>query len=133
MDVCLFKTNWPTCILRVTVNDNGLRAWLLCQETYPRQCHPNHRTFVAISGRLKGTGTCMPLAVNRERERSVRTPDVEECALGRVEKNVGVQTRESKNATELMCKWTPGVYRMRSSCCVRNIDSKLRFSSLSNI
>jgi hypothetical protein len=115
-------------------NDNGLRAGLLCQETFPRQRHPNHRIFIAISGRLKGTGTFTPLAVNRESERSVRTRDVQERALGRVQKNVGVQTRKRKKATELMLrKWPHGVYRMRYSCCIHTISSKSTFSSLSNV
>jgi hypothetical protein len=43
--------------------------------------------------RRRYTGTVKPLAVNRGRESSIRTPNVEEPALDRAEENRGVSTR----------------------------------------
>jgi hypothetical protein len=66
-------------------NGNGKRFALLCQETVPQRRHPNHKIFSAIDRRFRGTGTFNSFAVNRGRERSVGTPDVQERILDSVE------------------------------------------------
>jgi hypothetical protein len=58
-------------------NANGRRVACLYVETFPHRRHPNHKTFVAIDRRLRGTGTLKPFAVNCESAGSVQTPDVE--------------------------------------------------------
>lgn len=74
-------------------NGNSQEARRLYSEHYPNRRIPSHRMFIRIHQRLRETGRLQIRANDRGRNRTVRTPAVEERILRRVENDPGTSVR----------------------------------------
>lgn len=73
---------------------NGRKSVRVYQERYPNRRVPNHQTFAAVERRLRETGTFAPVMVHCGRNRNIRTVEVEEEILERVEEDPTLSTRQ---------------------------------------
>lgn len=82
---------------------NAFEAKRLYQERYPNRIAPCPQTFVNLHRRLSETGTFARTSDIPGRPRTVRTPQLEEAVLNRVEENPETSTRkiaEEVNASQ---------------------------------
>lgn len=72
---------------------NGQESVRVYIERFPNRRIPNHQTFGAVERRLRETGKFAPTTVNYGRNRIIRTPQIEEEILDRVEEDPSASTR----------------------------------------
>lgn len=88
-------------------NGNGRGASRLYADRFPGRQQPHHTTFAAVHRRLSENRTLRPNMANAGRERSVRTPELEEDILEMVDNNPTTSTRRmaSELGTDHMTVW----------------------------
>ena len=72
---------------------NSLQSCRVYSERFPNRRTPNHKTFAEVERRLRETGSFAPVSINYGRVRTVRTPEVEEDILDRIEENPKLSSR----------------------------------------
>lgn len=72
---------------------NCLESCRVYSERFPNRRLPNRKTFAAVERRIRETGMFAPVSANYGRARTVRTPEVEEEILNRIEENPKLSSR----------------------------------------
>lgn len=72
---------------------SGRESVRVYREKFPNRRIPNHQTFAAIERRLRETGSFIPVTANYGRQRTIRTPEVEEEILERIAEDPKLSTR----------------------------------------
>ncbi|KAI4465084.1 transposable element tc3 transposase-like protein [Holotrichia oblita] len=81
------------CLVYGYCQGNSSQFCQVYSERFPNRRTSNHKTFAAVERRLRETGRLVPVSVNYGRACTVRTPEVEEDILDRIEENPKLSSR----------------------------------------
>lgn len=82
-------------------NSNSLAAARRYAEKYPNRLVPYPSTFAAVDRKIREKGTLLANAIVPERQRPVRSPDLEEAVLNSVEENPNTSVRRLSSEFEV--------------------------------
>lgn len=82
---------------------NGHECVRVYSERFPNRRVPHRQTFAAVERRLRETGRFAPVTANFGRQRTTRTPNVEEAILNTVDEDPTTSTRRLGRAVGV-CK-----------------------------